>query len=146
MPTPDSGRARPRWSGQAPTPFRLRPGTFLLGVVEGEGGDGGGDPFLVAVEFAELDLGTGLGVGDCHAGEGDVLAEEGGAGGAGDDADLRVAGVDAVAVSGGLVAFEFEADEDALRVGAAVGEGGLADEIVFVGGGDGEADAGLEGG
>ena len=78
--------------------------------------------------------------------ERDVLLQDRAARPARDDADALTADVDLVAVAGGLVAFELEPDERALRVRVPLLERGASRrsrrpscEI------DGEADPGLEG-
>lgn len=51
------------------------PGAGFLRVVVGEGGDPGGQALLLAVEFADLDLGAQGRMGDVETREGDGLAK-----------------------------------------------------------------------
>ena len=61
-----------------------------------------------------------------------------------DDADLVSTDVDAVAVAGGLVPFQLEADQHPLRMLAPVRQRFLADEVVLLVGRHRESDPGLE--
>lgn len=45
------------------------PDSCLVGIMTQEAADGGGEPFLLAVELADLEPGSGLGAGHIDAGE-----------------------------------------------------------------------------
>src|SRR3712207_4889696 len=96
------------------------PRTRLVRVVERDAHHGGRDALLVAVELADLHLRADVGVLHRHPAERDVLAQDGAAGAARDDADLVAPHVHAIAVARGLVAGELQADEPPLRVGLAL--------------------------
>ena len=65
----------------------------------------------MAVDLSDLDLAAEFGIVHVPAAERNVFAEHGRARGAGDDAHLGAPGAHAVAVGGGLVARELEADQ-----------------------------------
>src|SRR5262249_55046483 len=120
---------------------RSRAGPRLVGVVEREPHDRGGGALLGAGELAGLDLRAEVAVTDVHPAEGDVLLEHRRAHAARDDAHLVAADVDAVAVTGGLVALQLETDQHALRMRPSLGERLTTDEVVVLVGRDGEADS-----
>src|SRR2546423_1654138 len=134
------------WRGSGPDPkiaacgAGSAPRLLLLRIVEREAHDPGGDPLLVAVDAADLDLGADRGIIHIHAAEGDVLLQERRAAAAGDDADLSPAGMDAGAVADRFLAVDLQADEDALRMLLALGHRLAADEILVALQRHGEAD------
>src|SRR4029450_5911827 len=97
---------------RGPPSLRARAG--LLRVVEREPHHVRGDPLLLTVELADLELGARAPVLHRDAGEGDVLLEYRRPGAAGDDAHLLATVVHAVAVAGRLVALEFQTDQRSL--------------------------------
>src|SRR3954447_12371365 len=124
---------------------RSRTGAQLLGVVERRSNDDRRDPLLMAVELAHLDGRADLGALDGDPAESDVLPQDRRARAARDHTDLGAPDVHAIAVPRGLVALELEPDERALGMRAPLEQSITADEVVLLVGGDGEADAGLEG-
>ena len=90
-----------------------------------------GQTLLLAVELADLDVSAQLGVLHRHPAEREVLAQRRAAGAAGDHAHPLAADVDLVAMAGGLIALELEADESPLRMGGALGERLLSGEVVL---------------
>src|SRR4029077_19453085 len=108
-------QARLAPAARGPSAPRLAARALLLGVVERERHDRRRDPLLVAVELADLDLRPDLRETRRHPAERDVLAQRRAARAGRDDADPRPAAllVDAVAVAGGLVAREVQADQRA---------------------------------
>src|SRR5262245_39790859 len=111
--------------------IELRARPRLVRVVEGDPDDGRWNSLLLAVELPDLDCSSELAVLSRNPTESDVLLQDRAACPARDDADLLPPGVDAVAMSCGLVPVELEADESALRVLLAFLERGSPDEIVL---------------
>ena len=97
-----------------------------------EAHDPRGQPLLMAVELADLDLRPDVAMGDIDAGKRDRLLQDRRAGGAGDRADLRAADMDAVAVLDRLLALDLEPDELLLRVRMPFDERIPADKIVVL--------------
>jgi hypothetical protein len=73
-------------------------------------------PFLVAVELADLNLGSKFAMGDIEPSERDGLVQDRRAGSTGDDAHLGTTDMHAVSVADRFVALHFEADQFSLRV------------------------------
>ncbi len=88
---------------------------------------------LLAVELADLNLRADGGMGDVDASERNRLAEDRRARGAGDNADLGAANMDAIAVADRVVRLYVETDHQVARMLLAAQERLAADKIVLLG-------------
>src|SRR5215208_747957 len=117
----------------------------LVRIVMRKAHDLGRDPLLVPVELADLDGAADLARADIDARERDRLAQHGRIHAGRHDTDAGAAGIDGVAVMGGLATLELEPDEAAVRLSLAALQCLLADEVASLGDErDRKPDAGLE--
>ena len=94
-----------------------------------EGCDARFQPHLIAVEPADFQCRSQLRTGHVDPRQRDGLAQNGGLDRRGDDTDLRLAVMNAVARRRNHAAFQFQPYQLALRVGLALFQSGPADEI-----------------
>lgn len=87
----------------------------------------------MAIEFADLDLGTNGRMRDVDTGERDRLTKDRRAGCAGDYPDLRTADMDAIAMSDRLIGLDIEPDHQVTRVLLAPDQSLAPDEIILLG-------------
>src|SRR6187551_1680587 len=112
------------------TALCLRPRPGLLWIVMRELHDLRGKPLLVAVELADLHLITTLRVESVDPCQGDVLPKDRRAHASGDDANLCLANMNAVAMANCVIGIDLNADKLAARVFLALDQRLLANEVV----------------